>query len=481
MKPKNIILYVVGLSCVIYTVRLDAEESFKSRVESKARGIVSEKKPVMGYIENDYASFSVRVDVDRRDRCYEENDLLTVHVKTSREGYLYLIHVSEMGKETLLIPSEFQRDNRIVPNKTVLYPDPDADFQFRVTPPFGRERIKAIVTDRKLKSVDLGKFTKAPATALSDADSRAFSKELGGSRDLLSEWKPSAGLPDFAAHEVVYTSYSRSGRSVVSSKDTRYAVCVGVGKYHDASIPQLEAASKDARAVAKLLTDQCGVRENNCIVLTDENVTRERIREVFCIDLPNTTKPGDIIFVYWSGHGGRYSATSGDRPYTTYLVPFDGEKNNPESTMIQEGPFGQWVQRLDGRKFFFIIDSCYSGGMSKRAKSLGADTESDENALAFRFCFTNFAGSKALGQQGLAVLSSSTGEELSWEREDGKLSVMTHYLIEEVKNGSHNMTHKDIKKPLKEKVTQYNQKFRPQARQTVVEQDELSPGLVLKP
>lgn len=503
MKTKNIVLCAVGLLCLVSTARLDAQESFKAKAEANARSITMEKKPTMGRVENDYASFSVLVDVDRRDRCYKENDLLTVTVKASREGYLYLIHMNEAGKETLLIPSEFQQDNKIEPNKTVSYPAPDADFQFRVTPPFGREKIKAVVTNRRLKSIDLNEFTKAPATALSATRSKSLVEELGGSKDIVTEAKPSAGKPEFATHEVVYTTHSQSGRSA-AAKGTRYALCFGVGKYDDKRIQPLEAAAKDAQAVGDLLTNYCGVEKKNCAVLTDDKVTRETVRNIFCDVLPNTTRPDDIIFVYWSGHGGRYSATHGSASssqYTTYLVPFDGKRSDPENTMLPEGPFGQWVQRISGRKLYFILDACYSGGMPQRAKGmndenggessfrdaiLGSGSKSldgaaDPEDIAFHFCFSNFARSKALGQDGLVVLASSTKDQLSWEREDGNLSVMTHCLIDAIKDGPRNMTHKDIKEPVKRGVEQYNHKYRPNAAQTVVEQDDLNPGLVLKP
>lgn len=498
MKTKTILLSVACFLGLLSAASLQAEETFKSKAES-SKPIAQSRDITIQKVENDYATFSVLVDLDRSDRNYKEGDLLTAHVKSSRDGYLYLVHISSTGKETLLVPNEFQKDNEIKANKAVSYPSPEMSFQFRVTPPFGRETIKAFVTDRKLKSVDMAKFTKAAATALSDSDSKSLADELG-SKDILTEAKPSGGHPEFATHEVSYTTYSKSVRSPAASKETRYAVCFGVGKYRDSRIQNLEAAAQDATSIGKLFVRECGVHEDNCAVLTDEKVTRETVRNIFCNVLPELTKPGDVVFVYWSGHGGRMSSTGGgsSSSYTTYLVPFDGMRNDPENTMLLEGPFGQWVQNLNGRKLYFILDSCYSGGLPERAKGFGdekgatslraalggskaLDDDATEEDIAFRFCFTNFARSKALGQDGLAVLASSTGNQLSWEREDGKLSVMTHYLIEAIKDGPRSMTHKDIKRPVKDAVEKYIRQYRPNAQQTVVEQDDLTPGLVLKP
>jgi hypothetical protein len=58
---------------------------------------------------------------------------------------------------------------------------------------------------------------------------------------------------------------------------------------------------------------------------------------------------------------------------------------------------------------------------------------------------------------------------------------MTHCFIETIKNGSRNMTHKDIKQPVKGGVSQYSRHHRPNTKQTAVEQDDLTPGLRLKP
>jgi hypothetical protein len=383
----------------------------------------------------------------------------------------------------MLIPNAYHQDNKIQANRNVAYPSPEMDFQFRVTgPAFGREPIMAFVADRKLSSVDTSKFTRAAATPLSEADAKSLADELG-TKDITIEQKPSAGQSDFAMHAVSYTTFAQLDRNIVAPAVSRYFFGFGVGKYRDSGIQPQEAASRDAHAVAKILIDQCGVPERNSVVLTDEQVTRERVRDIFCNILPTMTKPGDVIFIYWSGHGGRMSTLRNDRsakPFTTYLVPYDGKRSDPENTMLAEGPFGQWVQRLNGRKVYFVIDTCYSGGMTAGAKGLD-DTDLYDDDIAFPFCFTDFARAKSLGQDGLAILASSTGDQLSWEREDGKLSVMTHYFIEAIKNGSRTMTHKDIKQPVKDEVMKYNRRYRPNARQTVVEQDDLSPGLRLKP
>jgi hypothetical protein len=256
-----------------------------------------------------------------------------------------------------------------------------------------------------------------------------------------------------------------------------------VSKYRAPNIRPLEAPARDAKAVGRLFVERGGVHERNCLVLTDEEVTREKVRDIFCNVLPYLTKPGDEIFIFWSGHGGRMSSTRSDRltnPHINYLVPYDGRTDNPENTMLTEGPFGQWIQKLCGRKVYFIIDACYSGGMASRAKSL-EDDELNEDDIAFPFLFTDFARAKSLGQTGLAVLASSTTDQISWERADGRLSVMTHFFIETIKNGPRNMTHKDIKLPVRNAVTQYVRQHYPRAIQMVVEQDDLTPGLRLKP
>ena len=480
MKTKQTPLLIIIL-CLFCAATLSAHErSLRShrRTSQKTPGIVIEK------IDNDKADFAVMVKLDHDNASYVENELITITVESSRSGYLYLVHISSTGEETLLIPNEFQADNLIEAKTVVHFPAEDADFQFRVTGPnFGRETIKAFVTDRKLKSIDAKKFTKAPVTALDENETKE------------NEIK-------YAIHQVGYTTRAKDAPAV-TAEPRRFAVCFGVNKYSDPSIKTLSASVNDAKLYAEMLNKYCGVAEEDCLVLTDEEVTLETVKKIFCEVLPKVVPPGSEVFLYWSGYGDRMVSTREDnsmKGFASYLAPHDGMTSDPENTMLLGGPFGQWVQNLNNCRLFFVIDACHSGGMASQAKSIDseksevslleiaeettADQESifdDEDFTDFSFGSQCIAQSKALGQEGLAVLASSSYDQLSWEREEGDFSVMTFCLVEAVLEGPKDMTHKDLQSKVGDAVNEYLKASRPYVRQTVVVQDELNPGLILKP
>ena len=504
MKTKKLYLLSVVALGLLWGTPSHAQgtlvDSLNAAKKTGSRDITIEK------VDNDRADFAVLVEVDREDATYREGDLIHARVKSSRDGFLYLVHISSTGKETLLIPNEYQLDNEIKANKAVDFPAKDANFLYRISGPnFGRETIKAIVTDRKLKSVDARKFTQAPVTVLEAKDSKSIVDELEKSKDIVIESRLGAsGDTKFATHQVSYTTRSKNAATLPSAKPKRFAVCIGVEKFKDPRIRPLSVCVNDANAYAKLLTTYGGVDKDNCVVLTNEEVTLEIIKKIFCDILPEKAPPGSEILIFWSGHGGRMSATraeSSSTGYVEYLVPYDGRLSDPENTMLLEGPFGQWVQRLNGRKLFFVLDACHSGGMTARAKSMNnADEEKPAETLAeaigraksvaddpeeefidFSFGFQSFARSKALGQNGLAVLASSSYNQLSWERDEGDLSVLTYFLIKTIIEGPRSITHKDLKPKVREAVDRYIGKTYPNTRQTIVEQDDLTPGLLLKP
>jgi len=538
MKTKKLHLIASVVFCLTCPAMLIAQQTlrdaskFAISSDNDTRGsTVTSRDITIEKIDNDYADFSVLVEVDKAD--YAEEDTLTARIKSSRDGYVYMIHISSTGKETMLIPNKYQADNAIKALQAVEYPTKGiADFVFRIGGPnFGRETIKVIVANRKLDSIDLQKYTQGTSKSIESKDSESLLSEIAKSKDIVVEgineivqssepittYVPGNEL-QFATHQVSFTTHPKSQRQTQGPpKAKRFVVCFGPNKYLDPKINNLRVCANDARKFADLMIMSGGVREEDCVILLDEEVTRENVKKLFCEVLPKIVPVGSEIIVYWSGHGGRMSSTRNDtttKGFAAYLVPYDGKTSDPENTMIMEGPFGHWVQNLNGRKLLFILDACYSGNMTERAKSIDASdgsetkgekslsdvvgdmingsksasgsgsksTEDDsEGHLNFMFGFKSFDQSKALGQKGLAVLASSANSQLSWERNEGDLSVMTYYLINAVNEGPRSMTHKDLQPAIRKAVDEYVQKYHPNTRQTVVQQDDLTPGMRMKP
>ena len=98
-----------------------------------------------------HSSFAVRVEVDHPDRVYAEGDLLRVTVEPGEDGYLYLFYRDAAGNVTMLFPNRFQKKNLIKKRESVTVPTTSSIFQIRIDAPFGRERLKAVVSREPLE------------------------------------------------------------------------------------------------------------------------------------------------------------------------------------------------------------------------------------------------------------------------------------------------------------------------------------------
>src|SRR5262249_11299526 len=217
----------------------------------------------------------------------------------------------------------------------------------------------------------------------------------------------------------------------------------------------LHCAHTDAQAMAKALKQFCGVQEVH--LLQNAEATLANIRQKITDEVVNSTKPGDTVFLYWSGHGGTCASTTAGRASDEFLVPHDGmyKEDDPKvlrSSMLMHDMFGRWVQALDGRNVVVILDTCHSGGQIEdqtkalKAKGSTKDLKGADNVAKFgkairtkndqagpdhkNFLEGNLARMKGIGQKDAIVLASSTAKQVSFERTDGKMSVMTYFLIE---------------------------------------------------
>ena len=419
-------------------------------------------------ISNEHSSFAVRVDVDRADRVYAKDDLLHVTVESSEDGYLYLFYRDAAGNVSVLFPNRFQKNNFIRKNENVTVPAPGSNFRIRMDAPFGTELLKAVVTKKPLTYIDTAAFIGANLTPVDDAAGKFFKSSFEKT------------TPDWAEHQVwIQTVASRTGGTMDGGK--RFAVVIGISNYKDSvNLHNLGICHMDAEKTAEIFSKYCHVEKNNVRILTNENATLANIRKVVQEELPRLTKPGDTVFLFWSGHGGQTPDKKRE-----FLVPYDGAGNDIEGTMLMDETFGRWIQELDGRKVLIVLDACYSGGQANDAKTpakLLDDIQTEWQP--FRFAFTRLALAKDIGQKDAAVIASSNSQEVSYVRKEKDLSVFTYYMVNSIEEAQNPLTHVQLYDIVKPQVTDYverNFAGQPQPRQTVVMQDDMTEPLVLNP
>ncbi|MCW5908463.1 MAG: caspase family protein [Chitinophagales bacterium] len=182
---------------------------------------------------------------------------------------------------------------------------------------------------------------------------------------------------------------------------TIYALIVGVSKYEDPAMPQLQYADSDAVYFAMFLRSGAmgTVDSINIKLLTNQNATDNNIKKERAWIL-RRLKPGDRVYIYLSGHGDAIN------PEAIYFL----SHNTPKVSDKEEYTAVSGINLLEMQtvvkmfiekqaKVFFISDFCRTNEL------VGKDNSS-------RFLY-----SSVMEQQipGLTKMVSCTADEVSFE------------------------------------------------------------------
>ncbi|KAG5016543.1 hypothetical protein AAZX31_08G229900 [Glycine max] len=168
------------------------------------------------------------------------------------------------------------------------------------------------------------------------------------------------------------------------------AVLIGIN--YPGTKAELKGCINDVRRMQRCLIDRYGFSEDDITVLidTDESYTEptgKNIRSALT-RLVRSAKPGDILFVHYSGHGTRLPAETGEDDDTGFdecIVPSD-------MNLITDDDFREFVDGVPrGCTITIVSDSCHSGGLLEEAKEqIGESTKGEEEQSGSGFGFSSF-------------------------------------------------------------------------------------------
>jgi hypothetical protein len=212
-----------------------------------------------------------------------------------------------------------------------------------------------------------------------------------------------------------------------------YALLIGVGTCQNAKW-SLPVTVKDITAVREILVDPnlCAYPNDDAHIqmLCNDRATREQIlaglqwlKEVADRD------PEATIVVYYSGHGWSSPENGG-----YYLIPHDVDPMDVPNSALAGAEFTRALQAIKSQKLLVILDCCHAEGI---ASAKGETTEFKlPDGLNFKLP-SGLIPASAKGQfstlaegKGVAILSSSDCNQLSWIRKDKTCSVFTYHLID---------------------------------------------------
>ena len=174
---------------------------------------------------------------------------------------------------------------------------------------------------------------------------------------------------------IVYAQNTKGAKPAVSdapkpaAKGKTYALIVGISKYKNPAIPQLQFANKDAIAFRNYLVST-GVDSNNITLLVDEQATNGEFWASLNF-ITDISKQGDMVYIYFSGHGDVESKTI---IKDAYLLPYDAPKCVYPAGAIGIVYLKSWIATLssNGIQPIFIADACRSGNLAGGREGMDA-------------------------------------------------------------------------------------------------------------
>ena len=210
--------------------------------------------------------------------------------------------------------------------------------------------------------------------------------------------------------------------SRLPAKTQLHLLVIGISDYNaDAAAHlQLRFADRDAEELGKkLLKTQTSLYADvHAQRLLNAEATRSFILDALSVTSENMAKGSgnDLAVIYFSGHG-----FMADDASSLYLLPHDVKAANTQSiksTALAIGELQRELQQLATHgRVLVLLDACHSGAITMDGTPLAM------NATAL---------GALLAADKISVITSSTGTQISYEREDLKHGVFTEALLDAI-------------------------------------------------
>jgi serine/threonine protein kinase len=148
------------------------------------------------------------------------------------------------------------------------------------------------------------------------------------------------------------------------------ALVVGVSRYPHPDVATLQFARRDARSMARALTDPviCNFPVERVALLTDDRASRKAVVDHLANWLPQNAAGSEVVLIYFAGHGMVH--LTGPRQ-EGYLLPHDADPDAIAASGIPMSDVARWVEAIDARAVVVCLDCCHAGKVTKRQTNLG--------------------------------------------------------------------------------------------------------------
>lgn len=223
-------------------------------------------------------------------------------------------------------------------------------------------------------------------------------------------------IDDLTAEQSLLVQYYPKRRNV-------WAVIIGINDYP--RLPKLKYAVNDAQAFYRLMVEDNRVPAENVTLLLNEQASLVNLRSTLGTRLKSSARDNDIMVIFFAGHGATErdaSSPDGDG-LEKYLLPFDTDPADLYTTAMPMVEVARILNRIRSYRLVFIADSCYSGASGGRTISVGD----------LRATISDGFLDRVAGGRGKVIITASSANEVSVEKDELQHGVFTYYLIDGLK------------------------------------------------
>lgn len=240
---------------------------------------------------------------------------------------------------------------------------------------------------------------------------------------------------------IIYSSDQSANNRLSSNRAATYkrALVIGLGEQKDRSWAKING-DKDVGYVRQMLS---AAGYTDVLTLMNKQATKAAIVSAFK-SLASRCRPGDMVYIHFSGHGQQVTDTNGDEildnldeswiPYDAYLAY--GPNDHGEKHLLDDeiNALLSTIRNKVGKrgKIMVVVDTCHSGDSSRGDDDLGEIVRGASDI----FVIPRKAHSKTtMPKERWLTLSACQDFQLNQELKQPQVGKLTYALFTLSKNG----------------------------------------------
>lgn len=315
---------------------------------------------------------------------------------------------------------------------------PDQDYHFKLTErKFLLDRVILKINDKPVITRNADQLKKTGSFYMIEFSKTEVERFFvpGQSNSVKLEGTVRNGSTEILTRGVILTATADANKK---PDPNFYAVMVGINDYKDGSL-HLNFPSKDAIALGKSVQQSAknllgndhvflyniNTDYSNSSVKVSSTPEKEGIRKVLQ-EIGKRSKPEDILFIFFAGHGVMQGAT--DKKFTFLTAEASSENLVGVSTddlknwLSPEGP-----NKMLANKCILIFDACNSGQATKEIGTLLRNVDIDETNRIRQV-------EDLKDKSGMFILAASAPNQNAYELPQYQQGLLTYCLLSTLKN-----------------------------------------------